>query len=257
MHQRYYSLHLGRFLSVDPVSGNPPVPQGWNRYSYVLGNPLKYVDPYGLQPGCRDGFCTDPIPRGFFDFLNFGSFLRNLSFFGSGFGARSPTAPRQPGLGPSNDPCEDSSNVVLDTLEGVIEDIGPITLTGSVPLYPLPGLAGLGGSASFTARPDGSSDLYVGIGGVIGSSARASSLGASFLKASSGGRPGGFTLRGAAAAGLLNLVGIPLGVRGSGMITQQGDNASVGLGVVGGASGSVTGGYTFHVTDPYRGGNCR
>lgn len=37
----------------------------------------------------------------------------------------------------------------------------------------------------------------------------------------------------------------------------EGDTASVGLGVVGGASGSVTGGYTFHVTDPFRDGNWR
>ena len=50
MHARYYSLHLGRFLSTDPVAGNPSTPQSWNLYGYVLGNPVKYTDPEGLFP---------------------------------------------------------------------------------------------------------------------------------------------------------------------------------------------------------------
>jgi RHS repeat-associated protein len=48
MHARYFSAHLGRFTTFDPVGGNLFQPQSWNRYSYVLGNPLKYVDPQGL-----------------------------------------------------------------------------------------------------------------------------------------------------------------------------------------------------------------
>lgn len=49
MHARYFSAHLGRFQSVDALGGVSQLPQSWNRYSYVLGNPLKYTDPYGLQ----------------------------------------------------------------------------------------------------------------------------------------------------------------------------------------------------------------
>jgi hypothetical protein len=39
----------GRFLSVDPSSRSIRLglPQSWNRYAYVMGNPLKYVDPFG------------------------------------------------------------------------------------------------------------------------------------------------------------------------------------------------------------------
>jgi RHS repeat-associated protein len=48
MHARYFSAQLGRFLSFDPVGGTELNPQTWNRYSYVLGNPLKYIDPDGL-----------------------------------------------------------------------------------------------------------------------------------------------------------------------------------------------------------------
>ena len=47
MHARYRSPLTSRFLSTDPVGGSPKVPQGWNRYSYVRGNPLKLVDPDG------------------------------------------------------------------------------------------------------------------------------------------------------------------------------------------------------------------
>lgn len=47
---RYYSSPQGRFTSPDPLlsSGTIYAPQTWNRYSYVLNNPLKYTDPFGL-----------------------------------------------------------------------------------------------------------------------------------------------------------------------------------------------------------------
>jgi hypothetical protein len=34
-------------MSVDPVIGDLTDPQSWNRYSYTLNNPFKYVDPDG------------------------------------------------------------------------------------------------------------------------------------------------------------------------------------------------------------------
>jgi RHS repeat-associated protein len=47
---RYYASTLGRFTSADPLlaSGRTSMPQSWNRYSYVLNNPLKLIDPTGL-----------------------------------------------------------------------------------------------------------------------------------------------------------------------------------------------------------------
>ena len=50
MHARHYSPVVGRFVSFDPVGGSTGRPQSWNRYAYVLGNPLRYTDPQGLQP---------------------------------------------------------------------------------------------------------------------------------------------------------------------------------------------------------------
>jgi len=48
MHARHFNLHLGRFLSTDPIGGSIASSQSWNRYSYVNGNPLRLVDPMGL-----------------------------------------------------------------------------------------------------------------------------------------------------------------------------------------------------------------
>lgn len=47
---RYYSSTQGRFTSPDPslLSVNGFNPQTWNRYLYVLNNPLVYIDPLGL-----------------------------------------------------------------------------------------------------------------------------------------------------------------------------------------------------------------
>lgn len=47
MHARYYSAATGRFLSVDPILGDPHQPQSWNRYAYVMNNPVAFIDPTG------------------------------------------------------------------------------------------------------------------------------------------------------------------------------------------------------------------
>ena len=48
---RYMSAPQGRFLSPDPLmaSAKTTDPQSWNRYIYTLNNPLRYVDPDGLD----------------------------------------------------------------------------------------------------------------------------------------------------------------------------------------------------------------
>lgn len=48
---RYFASVQGRFTTVDPFggSGRPRSPQTWNRYAYVLNNPVKLVDPDGME----------------------------------------------------------------------------------------------------------------------------------------------------------------------------------------------------------------
>jgi RHS repeat-associated protein len=48
---RYYDPELRRFLTKDPVSGSVIETQSLNPYLYVVDNPMKFVDPWGLEPG--------------------------------------------------------------------------------------------------------------------------------------------------------------------------------------------------------------
>jgi RHS repeat-associated protein len=45
---RYFSQAQGRFTSTDPLSGWASEPQSWNRYTYGLNNPLRFIDPTGF-----------------------------------------------------------------------------------------------------------------------------------------------------------------------------------------------------------------
>lgn len=60
---RYYSSWLGRWLTRDPVNYRS---SDWNLYEYVGGEPIIWVDPYGLQgywnplPGAQPGWGTWP-----------------------------------------------------------------------------------------------------------------------------------------------------------------------------------------------------
>jgi RHS repeat-associated protein len=48
---RYYASGTGRFTNVDSfldIRSSLVNPQKWNRYAYVLNNPLRYIDPSGM-----------------------------------------------------------------------------------------------------------------------------------------------------------------------------------------------------------------
>jgi RHS repeat-associated protein len=61
---RQYSEAQGRWISPDPYDGSYDFssPQSFNRYSYVLNNPLNFVDPLGLDCDPREGPCPTPPP---------------------------------------------------------------------------------------------------------------------------------------------------------------------------------------------------
>jgi RHS repeat-associated protein len=49
---RYYSSNMGRFMSPDPKQPSMKHlmnPQKWNKYAYVLNNPLSLIDPDGME----------------------------------------------------------------------------------------------------------------------------------------------------------------------------------------------------------------
>jgi len=104
MHARYANPQLGRFLSVDPVDGNPWAPQSWNRYAYVVDNPLNRIDPFGLTGLSEDDPFQDEItvvedkwdwqiPSGLLSFLGFPGFGSG----GHGSGGRNPATLPSPG----------------------------------------------------------------------------------------------------------------------------------------------------------------
>jgi len=47
MNGRVYDPIIGRFLSPDPFVQAPGYPNSYNRYSYALNNPLRFIDPSG------------------------------------------------------------------------------------------------------------------------------------------------------------------------------------------------------------------
>jgi RHS repeat-associated protein len=55
---RYYDPVLGRFIQADTIVPDPTDPQAFNRYSYVLNNPINYIDPSGHSTlgKIRDGY---------------------------------------------------------------------------------------------------------------------------------------------------------------------------------------------------------
>ena len=62
---RYFNSLAGRFASVDPLmtidmKGRGQIPQTLNTYSYSVNNPVKYVDPTGLEVTAK----TDPNKKG-------------------------------------------------------------------------------------------------------------------------------------------------------------------------------------------------
>jgi RHS repeat-associated protein len=61
MNGRVYDPLLGKFLSVDPVVGNPNDLQTYNRYSYVYNQPTRYADATGMCPWCPLAFIAGAL----------------------------------------------------------------------------------------------------------------------------------------------------------------------------------------------------
>ncbi|WP_437480469.1 RHS repeat-associated core domain-containing protein [Sorangium sp. So ce1014] len=64
MKGRILDPRIGRFLTTDPIVSIPSFGQSWNPYSYVLNNPLAYVDPSGFQQALPEDGARSPLPAG-------------------------------------------------------------------------------------------------------------------------------------------------------------------------------------------------
>jgi len=75
----------GRFLSPDPFIQYPEFSQSLNRYSYVMNNPLSFVDPSGFDQ-CQPPDCTELPPMIVTPEPNYPAPLYNNPEFGDGGG---------------------------------------------------------------------------------------------------------------------------------------------------------------------------
>lgn len=87
MNGRVYDPELGRFISADPLVQFPYDPQSYNRYSYVLNNPLKYTDPTGYSPTVEEMEKEQEIEESSYLGLSFA--IERSSSFDPGYGAGS------------------------------------------------------------------------------------------------------------------------------------------------------------------------
>ena len=49
MRARYYNIDIMRFINQDILTGSIDSSQSLNRYAYVEGNPVNFLDPFGLE----------------------------------------------------------------------------------------------------------------------------------------------------------------------------------------------------------------
>jgi len=68
MRSRYYNVDIKRFINQDVLLGSILDSQTMNRYSYVQGNPLNAMDPFGL---CAANIFTKEFGHGVLDLLGF------------------------------------------------------------------------------------------------------------------------------------------------------------------------------------------
>ena len=111
---RFYSPKLDRFLSADTIVPGVANPQAMNRYSYVLGNPIRYNDPTGHM--CSDP--DDPTPSC------------------DGSGTPPPTTPL-PNPGSSGNPPTPGGNDNDDLADDLADELASNGGGGGKPLYSL------------------------------------------------------------------------------------------------------------------------
>ena len=74
---RQYSQSTGRFLRPDPISGSVVDPPSLNRYAYVAGDPVNFVDPLGEV--WEQVVCTPVISEGKFFYFR-GTLIKSCTY---------------------------------------------------------------------------------------------------------------------------------------------------------------------------------
>ena len=72
MRARYYSPDMRRFINADIVAGAITNAVTLNRFAYANGNPVSFVDPFGLSADDKDSSSSKSFREKLFDFLDEG-----------------------------------------------------------------------------------------------------------------------------------------------------------------------------------------
>lgn len=72
MRARYYSPDMRRFINADIVAGAISNAVTLNRFAYANGNPVSFVDPFGLSADDKDSSSSKSFREKLFDFLDEG-----------------------------------------------------------------------------------------------------------------------------------------------------------------------------------------
>jgi RHS repeat-associated protein len=227
MNGRIYDPLITRFVTADPFIGNPRDLQSFNRYPYVLNNPLKFVDPSGYEcsPGVECVVVTGEREPFFYQSVL--DAIRDLSR------RREPNwgEPRSPreGDGLNRPPAPDKKPAplcggaaTLQAIQDFVNQYGVVSVSFNAGAGP-----GISANVSITRE---------GISGYIGAG-----LGVGFGIAVTGGLTAGdasdWGVRGAVSGGA------GPGANASVLLSQGGTSASAGIGLGIGLGASVTGGY--------------
>jgi RHS repeat-associated protein len=134
---RYYTSTWGRFTTADPyqASGGVADPQSWNRYAYVEGDPVSYMDPRGLEKSSKGvDFCVTFFAFAMDEIIIYADLTRiadgDERLPGGGSVQGRGGAPTRPSItasnvtreGPNQDSNQDSINAALFSVREFIDD---------------------------------------------------------------------------------------------------------------------------------------
>ena len=94
MRARYYNIDIKRFINQDILIGSIDSSKSLNRYAYVEGNPISYLDPFGLKKNDGPSF-FEKVKDNFFYIITGGG---TISFGFTAMGSAAATASTSQGF---------------------------------------------------------------------------------------------------------------------------------------------------------------
>jgi RHS repeat-associated protein len=172
---RQYTGNEGRWVTPDPAglaAVDPSNPQSWNRYAYVMNNPVSFTDPTGLDcvyvnddssVGVMSGDCASPTDDGYYvngtvdtSSLTYNSDTQSLGFSYTTddgvFGVGTIAGVDWSG-GDNGSPYGGGADAANNGSWWSALTHSPWVVSWILPLAPVPGVAGVGPAGSIAWNP--------------------------------------------------------------------------------------------------------